>query len=161
MIDHMLIKALMTDIYIMYTSTYVPYCSIVHKMSSFPPASIETGSIVPETIGDTAIVADMWPPVADVPAIVAAIKSPVTGCPQQAYRWRHDPYAGYPIISAITPGPITGSPQISITGTWRLHIIRQCRRCLLRLYRNSRCIISIISIVLAMASSGCKDADTK
>lgn len=117
-----------------YATTYVPYSCVVKEMATVPTAAYEAGTVVAEAIVDAAVVADAGTPVAPMPAVVAAIETPITGCPEQAWRWRRYPYAGYPGICAAIPIPVARCPDIAIYGAGWLHVVRDGRRGSLCLY---------------------------
>jgi hypothetical protein len=60
---------------------YTANSSIIPKMASIPTASIITMATIAKTIVYAAVKANMWPPVTGMKAVVAAFKTPITGCP--------------------------------------------------------------------------------
>jgi hypothetical protein len=73
---------IVADICILDSSTYMPYSGVVVEMAALPSATIETITIVTESIVDATIITDMLSPIAAMPAIVATIKAPIARSPK-------------------------------------------------------------------------------
>ena len=107
---------------------YVHHRAVIEESAASPLAAAETYTAVSEAVVNSAIEANMRPPIASVPAIEAAREAPVTRGPKHAHR-RNYPCAGDPVVAAIViPRPITRSPEIARTGTDGLRVYRQRRR---------------------------------
>jgi len=105
----------------------VAYSTIVEEGPAAPVATLESNSSISEAVVDTAIKADVWPPVAGVPYVEAIDPAPVTGCPEESdRRWQH-PCTGYPVIAVVTISPITRRPYVAGLGKRRLHVYRERR----------------------------------
>src|SRR5207237_171891 len=75
---------------------YAPHCGVVAEDAAFPASAVEPDAAVPEAIIDSAVEANVRPPVAGVPTINATHKAPITGPPQEPRLRRHDPQARHP-----------------------------------------------------------------
>jgi hypothetical protein len=71
---------------------------IVKEHAVIPVAALITRTRVPEAVVDATVIADMRPPISDVPKVAISLIAPVARSPQQTLsRWVH-PGAGHPVI---------------------------------------------------------------
>src|SRR5271157_4071379 len=104
---------------------HVDHRAVVEEGSASPLAAEETYAAVSEAVVNSAVEANMRPPVASVPAVEAASETPIARSPEHADRRDH-PCAGDPIVAAyVIPRPITRGPEISRTRANGLRINRQ------------------------------------
>src|SRR5579872_968874 len=107
---------------------YVHHRGVIGKYSASPFAAHEAHAAVAEAVINAAIEPNVRTPVACVPAVNTAGKTPVARGPEQAGPRRSYPYAGNPVVAHRTIGPISWRPKISFRGAGRLLINRQGRR---------------------------------
>src|SRR5438045_2892300 len=91
----------------------VGHRAIVDKLSATPFAAPETNARVAVPIIDTAIKADVRPPVAGAPYINTFREAPITRRPQETRLRRHYPRSRHPIISFVSVSPVSGSPDVA------------------------------------------------
>src|SRR6202012_1248528 len=97
---------------------------VVEERSSTPLAAGETNSHISKSVVHTAIVANVWPPVAGMKEIRTTLKSPVRGRPEQTwFRSRH-PRARHPVVAIRAVSPVARSPHIANLRADRLLIHR-------------------------------------
>jgi hypothetical protein len=107
----------------------VDHRRIIPEMTTYPIATGKARTVIAASVVDTAIKADMRPPISGIPGIDPADITPVTGRPKEADLRRCSPISRYPVISIIVIiGPISRNPQISVLGADRLLIHRNDRR---------------------------------
>jgi hypothetical protein len=107
---------------------YVHDRGVVEEMALAPFAAAEALAAISKAIVDSAVKADMRPPVTAVPNVEAVVPSPISGSPQQARFGHFHPSARHPVVAIIViPGPISGSPHIAFAGTNGLFVNRQRR----------------------------------
>jgi hypothetical protein len=75
------IKVVSFRIGIMNRAVYMPNCGVISKVATFPPATIKTAATITKSIINSAVITNTFTPIASMPSVVTAIKSPVTGCP--------------------------------------------------------------------------------
>jgi hypothetical protein len=73
--------ALPAHINITETGAYMPGSGVIAKNAAIPPSTVKPYTAITKSIINTAIVANCWPPIAVMPAVITSIKAPVTGCP--------------------------------------------------------------------------------
>ena len=100
----------------------VRHGAVVGEDSAAPLAAEEADAAVAESVVNPAIEADVRAPVAGVPSISAARKSPVAGGPQNANTGRLHPNAGNPVVASVPVGPVAGGPDIARGGQRGLHV---------------------------------------
>src|ERR1700722_19822559 len=61
---------------------HMPNGGVAQKFATFPSAPTETGSRITEPIVNTAIEADVRPPIAAMPTIMSSLKSPIARGPK-------------------------------------------------------------------------------
>jgi hypothetical protein len=105
-----------------------PNRCVIPKDVALPPAAVETGSVIAESIVDISIESHVGTPITAVPTIVAVGKSPVTRGPKVSRAGNLHPSAGHPEITVISVGPVAGIPKISILRTRRLLVNDKRRR---------------------------------
>src|SRR5580704_2489000 len=98
--------------------------TVIVETISVPVPALVANTYVAEPIVNAAIVADMPAPKAVVVAILAANKSPISWCPEEAHLRRLSPGARYPVVALRSIAPISGCPQIAIARAVRLRILR-------------------------------------
>lgn len=101
--------------------------AVVDETSSLPASALEAVSVIPESVMDATVISDVPPPVAGVPHVGAAHRSPVSRRPEQSHLRRQLPGARDPVIGSGV-GPVTGRPNVSLSRTGGLRIVRQRRR---------------------------------
>jgi hypothetical protein len=102
---------------------------IIPEMTTYPITAGKSRTVIPATIVDTAIEADMRPPITGIPAIDPAGITPIAGRPQEADFGGFRPITRHPIISiSIVVSPISRNPQITVDRADRLRIYRNNRR---------------------------------
>jgi hypothetical protein len=107
----------------------IDYRRIISEMPAYPIAAGKARTVIPASIIDTAIEADMRPPITGIPAIDPTGITPVTRRPKEADLRRFRPISRYPIISiVIIICPVPRDPQISVNRTDWLRIHRNNRR---------------------------------
>jgi len=94
-------------------------------MAAAPISAFIADAEVAKAVVDTAIVADVWTPIAAVKAVAIVVVAPVAGGPKSTLVGSLDPDAGYPVITALRPGPVSGSPEIVVAWGGRLFIVGQ------------------------------------
>ena len=108
--------------------------AVVIEVTATPVAAVVAIAGVPIAIVDSTVEADVQPPESMVEAISSAVEDPVSRCPQCAHIRRLNPGPGHPVISIRRPGPVTRRPDVIRIRRWRLVVIRQWRRRLVRLF---------------------------
>jgi len=68
---------------------YISDRAVVEEGATSPLSAVEADAAVSEAIVDAAVEADMWAPIAPVPAIEAIREGPVARSPQHAHRRNH------------------------------------------------------------------------
>jgi hypothetical protein len=108
----------------------VPDRGIISENIPRPGAPDEAAPIVAPSIIDPAVVPHGRSPISRIPGVTAIFVSPPAWCPEEAYFRRQYPYPGNPVVitGVGVPCPIAWCPYISISGTRRLVVNRQCRR---------------------------------
>src|ERR1700728_1105488 len=106
----------------------MPRRRVVQEVSAVPASAVESNAAVAEPIVNSAVESHVRSPIAPVPSIGAAHKSPVAGRPKQTGMWGCDPQAGSPEVASRTVAPVAGRPQKSFGRAGRLLINRQGRR---------------------------------
>ena len=115
-----------------YGSVYAHYSGVVAETAAFPSAAAIAVSAITVAIVNTAIKANMWPPVAGIKSVYATGIAPISRRPVKAGIWRCHPDPGYPVIAAfvIIISPVTWLPYIAVGRAFRLHVNPQWRwRC--------------------------------
>src|SRR5580704_16810861 len=107
---------------------YVHHSRVVGEVSTLPASALEADSAISKPIINPAVEADMWAPVAAVPAVAATRPAPVTRRPQKAEAWCHHPYPRHPEIPRITVTPIPRRPKVTIARANGLLVNRNRRR---------------------------------
>jgi hypothetical protein len=98
---------------------------IIPEMTAYPIPAGKPRTVIPATIVDTAIEADMRPPITGIPAIDPAGITPIPGRPQEADFGGFSPITRHPIISIIIViSPISRNPEITVDWANRLRIYR-------------------------------------
>jgi len=101
---------------------------IIPEMTTYPIAAGKTRTIIPASVIDTAIEADMLPPITGIPGIYPANITPVSGRPKEADLGRFSPITRHPIISIIIIiSPVSRNPKITVNRADRLRIYRNDR----------------------------------
>src|SRR5580700_4380581 len=103
--------------------------TIVGEHATAPLTTEESNAAIAEAVVHTAIEADVWPPIAGVPAVEAACERPITRGPKNADTWRPYPYARDPIVAGVARRPVARRPDETWCGQWRLNVDRKCGRC--------------------------------
>jgi hypothetical protein len=103
---------------------------VVGEVSAAPLAAGKADAEIAATVIDSAVVADLWSPVALVKGIEPVGPSPVAGSPIGACVRDRYPCAGNPVIVAIVVviGPVAGSPHQVGLGADGLLVDGQRRR---------------------------------
>jgi hypothetical protein len=103
--------------------------SVVVEVAAIPISTIVPGAVISEAVIDSAIEADIRPPIAGVPEICPVPPTPIAGSPEEPNLRRFHPCAGNPVIVSTIriPSPITGCPNITIAGTHWLGVDRENR----------------------------------
>jgi hypothetical protein len=104
------------------SATEVGDGAVVEEVVTAPLATIEADAAVAEAVVDAAVVADVRAPVAFVPTVVAAFKTPVAGGPEIAGLRCEDPGAGDPEVASVAVGPVAGCPDIAVAGDCGLNL---------------------------------------
>jgi hypothetical protein len=103
---------------------HVCYGRIVEILVPPPPATIESGTRITETIINASVEAYRRAPVTSVPGIKAIGETPIAGCPKQTgFGWKH-PNAWYPEVAVIPVSPVPWRPDVTGTRADRLSIDR-------------------------------------
>ena len=101
--------------------------AVVVEAIALPIAAVVSRADIAKAIIDPAVIAYLAAPIARVPAIDVADKSPIPRRPECADERRHDPGAGHPVIPAMINRPIARRPDIPGTGNHRLIVDGQRR----------------------------------
>jgi hypothetical protein len=104
--------------------------TIVEKSIALPSSSGVTDAEITEAINDSAIEANLRPPITLMEEVYAVIPSPIGWSPEETGLWCQDPCAGNPvvIIVVVVPCPITWCPEVALAGAQRLLVHGQSRR---------------------------------
>ena len=92
-------------------AVHVDNRGVIGKVPAVPRAAGKADAHVATPVVHAAIIADVWSPIAGMPAIMASPKAPVAGGPESASIGSRDPCAGYPVITEETVVPIAGGPD--------------------------------------------------
>ena len=106
----------------------VRHGAVIGEDSAAPLAAEEADAAVAEAVVNATVESDVRAPVAAVPAVHSACKTPVARGPQKTGDGRLRPHARNPEIACIAVGPVAGSPEIARRGQRWLLIHRQNRR---------------------------------
>src|SRR5277367_378715 len=77
---------------------HVGDCRVIGKMAAFPPSAPESHAHISETVIHSAIEADVRAPIAAMPTVNAARKSPIPGGPQNTSPGGKNPCARHPEV---------------------------------------------------------------
>jgi hypothetical protein len=108
--------------------THIHNCAIVEEASTAPVTTLKTNTSVSEPVVDTAVKADVRPPVSGVPKVHSTDPPPISRRPEHPRLRRQHPRAGNPVIAVVAPSPITGRPDIPRSWKRRLDIHRKYGR---------------------------------
>ena len=100
----------------------IRYSTVVLEVVALPVAAIKAGADVAVTVIDTAVVADVRAPVADVESKATEGEAPVGRCPESAVVRRGAPDAGNPVVATVVLviAPVAGGPEVIWLGWWGL-----------------------------------------
>src|SRR5579872_552792 len=103
---------------------HVVHRTVVIELSVLPPATLVALSEVSVAVTDSAIEADLLPPVALIENITIATPTPIGWSPEQAGFWGHHPRTGHPVVIVVivSVSPVPGRPEITITRAKRLRV---------------------------------------
>src|SRR5579864_1535271 len=102
--------------------------AVVVEVSSVPLPAGKSHAGITESVINSAIEANVRPPVSRVPDIESPAPSPITWRPQHADR-RHHPGTRNPVVAVVVvPSPVARRPEIAWAGADGLRVNRQ-RRC--------------------------------
>ncbi len=101
---------------------------VVVEIPAAPVAADVADAEIAESVVDAAVEADLRPPVAFVPAVVAVGPAPPSWGPQQPDGGRDEPCAVDPVVAVRTPGPVARGPDVAGAGRDGLDHVRQGRR---------------------------------
>src|SRR5580704_17740889 len=87
--------------------------AVVGEYSATPLAAGEADAAETEAVVHATVEPNMRAPIAGVPAVGSAFKTPVARSPQQASAGRLRPHARNPEVSCIPVRPVAGSPEIT------------------------------------------------
>ena len=107
---------------------HVPNRCVIPKDVALPPAAVETGSVIAESIVDTSVESNVGTPITVVPTIDAVPKTPVTRGPKVSGLGHLNPGARNPEITVISVSPVARTPKISVLRTRRLLVDDEGRR---------------------------------
>ena len=107
---------------------HVPNRCVIPKDVALPPAAVETGSVIAESIVDISIESHVGTPITAVPTIDAVHKTPVTRGPKVSGLRHLNPGARNPEITVISVSPVARTPKISVLRTRRLLVDDEGRR---------------------------------
>ena len=92
---------------------------VVKEVMPAPVAAEVTGTYVPKTIVDAAVIADMGSPVAVMKAVVAAIIAPIARRPESSIERRSAPCPRHPVVAGLGIAPVAGRPKVVLLrGRW-------------------------------------------
>ncbi len=98
--------------------------TVVHEPVMVPVAALVAFTVVAVAIGNPAVVADVWSPVALVEAEDGADEAPPAGRPEGAGIGRRNPDAGHPVVALLGVAPVAGGPEIAGLGAFGLIVLR-------------------------------------
>jgi hypothetical protein len=86
--------------------------TVVLEVVALPVTAVEAGADVTEAVVDTAVVADVRAPVADMEAVAPEGEAPIGRRPESAVVGRWAPNAGDPIVATVVlvKAPVAGGP---------------------------------------------------
>jgi len=113
---------------------YIVDRAIVSQCAVIPVRAVVAAPRVSKSIVNTTVEADGLSPIPTVPAVIAAVETPVRRCPESVDPRRHHPHARNPVVIRLLITPIAGRPLIIVTGALRLAVFRKWRRGLGRLH---------------------------
>ena len=109
--------------------------AIVLESVVIPIGAIISVARISEAVIDTAVKADMRPPIARMIDINAVAVTPVRWCPERSYPRSNYPRSRDPIISGGRVIPVSGSPKVIVAGSGGLAVFRKRWRRFGSLYR--------------------------
>ena len=98
------------------------YGAVVVEVVSVPIAAVITRAGVAEAVINTAVVTDVWSPVAVVETVAVAVEAPVGGGPERSGIGGEDPGSGNPVIAHGGVAPVAGRPEVVGRGGFGLLI---------------------------------------
>ena len=128
------------------------YVAVVIEIIPPPVPTEVTNADIPVAVVNTAVVADVGPPVSAMKAVAAVVVAPVGRRPKRTIVWGRAPGSGNPVVSTVAPGPVAGSPDVVVVGSRRLVVFRQRRRSFVRVFDGLLACV-FVALILAVVAA--------
>jgi hypothetical protein len=136
-----------------HTRVHAVHCGVVAEVVVIPVSAVVAVTCVSIAVVDASVEANMQTPESMVEAVSIAHIAPVAGCPERTSIRRSNPRSRNPVVPSIAPRPVAGSPQIVRVGCWRLLVVRQWRRRLIRFGLRQIAGIRVLSLLVVVRST--------
>ncbi len=120
---HLIVVNIVNDV-----DVNIRYRAVVVQPALIPIGAVIAAAGISITVIDAAIVADVRTPVARVPMVVPAIKTPPRRRPECIYIRGEHPRSRNPIITGVCIAPGTGRPNVIVARSGRLGVVGEGRR---------------------------------
>jgi hypothetical protein len=124
------------------------HAAVVVEVRPIPVSAVVAETEIPKSIVDATVKSDVPSPVPMVKAIRAAIVTPVSRGPQRTDKRRFNPASRNPVVAIRAPRPVSRSPQVIRIRSWRLVILRNRRRRIVRLAIGQIALVNILGFLV-------------